>query len=425
MFKITFNDKSQKILGDFIKQKQSFLIKGLVGSGLSFRLANEYNKAPATFLFIFSEAEEAAYYLNDIEYLIGEKNVLFFPSSYRKAYSTEDTDNSNVLLRSSVLKQLSQKKSRIIVTYTDALSEKIISEHTLKKNTLTIKKGMSVSLDFINESLFEYGFERVDFVSIPGEFALRGGIIDVFSFSNHHPYRIEFFGDEVQSLRIFDVKNQLSISNLEIIDLLPNTSKISFTDKRKTLIDLLPESSTIISSNIDKTLNGLDDLYNKAQKIYSKSDTTLQYPPEKLFVDSNQLIQSFENYCHLLLNKSDTIQTSESLFIKQSPHPIFNKQFNLLVEHLNLNNQKGFVNYILCTNTQQVKRLNDIFQEMEFTVHYKISECPIHAGFEDFDSKIACFTDHQIFGRYHKYRLKSDSTRKNALNIKELTSLQV
>ena len=425
MFKITFNDKSQKILGDFIKQKQSFLIKGLVGSGLSFRLANEYNKAPATFLFIFSEAEEAAYYLNDIEYLIGEKNVLFFPSSYRKAYSTEDTDNSNVLLRSSVLKQLSQKKSRIIVTYTDALSEKIISEHTLKKNTLTIKKGMSVSLDFINESLFEYGFERVDFVSIPGEFALRGGIIDVFSFSNHHPYRIEFFGDEVQSLRTFDVKNQLSISNLEIIDLLPNTSKISFTDKRKTLIDLLPESSTIISSNIDKTLNGLDDLYNKAQKIYSKSDTTLQYPPEKLFVDSNQLIQSFENYCHLLLNKSDTIKTSESLFIKQSPHPIFNKQFNLLVEHLNLNNQKGFVNYILCTNTQQVKRLNDIFQEMEFTVHYKISECPIHAGFEDFDSKIACFTDHQIFGRYHKYRLKSDSTRKNALNIKELTSLQV
>ena len=425
MFKITFNDKSQKTLGDFIKQKQSFLIKGLVGSGLSFRLANEYNKAPATFLFIFSEAEEAAYYLNDIEYLIGEKNVLFFPSSYRKAYSTEDTDNSNVLLRSSVLKQLSQKKSRIIVTYTDALSEKIISEHTLKKNTLTIKKGMSVSLDFINESLFEYGFERVDFVSIPGEFALRGGIIDVFSFSNHHPYRIEFFGDEVQSLRTFDVKNQLSISNLEIIDLLPNTSKISFTDKRKTLIDLLPESSTIISSNIDKTLNGLDDLYNKAQKIYSKSDTTLQYPPEKLFVDSNQLIQSFENYCHLLLNKSDTIKTSESLFIKQSPHPIFNKQFNLLVEHLNLNNQKGFVNYILCTNTQQVKRLNDIFQEMEFTVHYKISECPIHAGFEDFDSKIACFTDHQIFGRYHKYRLKSDSTRKNALNIKELTSLQV
>jgi len=425
LFKITFNDKSQKILGDFIKQKQSFLIKGLVGSGLSFRLANEYNKAPATFLFIFSEAEEAAYYLNDIEYLIGEKNVLFFPSSYRKAYSTEDTDNSNVLLRSSVLKQLSQKKSRIIVTYTDALSEKIISEHTLKKNTLTIKKGMSVSLDFINESLFEYGFERVDFVSIPGEFALRGGIIDVFSFSNHHPYRIEFFGDEVQSLRTFDVKNQLSISNLEIIDLLPNTSKISFTDKRKTLIDLLPESSTIISSNIDKTLNGLDDLYNKAQKIYSKSDTTLQYPPEKLFVDSNQLIQSLENYCHLLLNKSDTIKTSESLFIKQSPHPIFNKQFNLLVEHLNLNNQKGFVNYILCTNTQQVKRLNDIFQEMEFTVHYKISECPIHAGFEDFDSKIACFTDHQIFGRYHKYRLKSDSTRKNALNIKELTSLQV
>ena len=153
MFKITFNDKSQKILGDFIKQKQSFLIKGLVGSGLSFRLANEYNKAPATFLFIFSEAEEAAYYLNDIEYLIGEKNVLFFPSSYRKAYSTEDTDNSNVLLRSSVLKQLSQKKSRIIITYTDALSQKRIYANTLKKNTLRILTIISRDLISVVRSL--------------------------------------------------------------------------------------------------------------------------------------------------------------------------------------------------------------------------------------------------------------------------------
>jgi len=425
LFEISFNDKNQVLLGNMLKQKQNFLVKGLIGSGLSFRLANEFNKSPKVFLLIFSEAEEAAYYLNDLEYLVGEKNVLFFPASYRKAYSTEDTDNSNVLLRSSVLRQLTRKNAKIIVTYTDAISEKIISEHTLKKNTLTIKKGMSVSLDFINESLFEYGFERVDFVSAPGEFALRGGIIDVFSFSNHHPYRIEFFGDEVQSLRTFDVKNQLSISSLEVIDLLPNTSIISFTDKRKTIIDVLPESSTVISSNIDNTLNRLDTLFNKAQNIYSKSDSILQYPPEKLFVNSKQLIKSFDDYSHLLLNKSDFIKISDSLVFKQSPHPTFNKQFNLLVEHLNQNNKNGFINYILCTNTQQVKRLNDIFQEMDLTVHYKISECPIHAGFEDFDSKVACFTDHQIFGRYHKYKLKSDNTRKNTLNLKELTSMQV
>jgi len=425
LFKISFDDKNQVLLGNLLKHKQSFLIKGLVGSGLSFRLVNEFVKSDQTFLLIFSEAEEAAYYLNDIEYLIGEKNVLFFPASYRKAYTTEDIDNSNVLLRSSVLKQLSYKKPKIIVTYTDAISEKIISEYTLKKNTLTIKKEMNISLDFVNESLFEYGFERVDFVSAPGEFSVRGGIIDVFSFSNHHPYRIEFFGDKVQSLRTFDVKNQLSVSILEIIDLLPNTSKISFTDKRKTIIDLLPNNSIVLSSNIDNTLNGLNVLFKKAQKLYANSDTVLQYPPEKLFVDSKQLIKSFDNYCHLLLNKSDIIKTSDSLVFKQSPQPIFNKQFNLLIEHLNQNNKNGFVNYILCTNIQQVKRLNDIFQEMEYTVHYKISECPIHEGFEDFDSKIACFTDHQIFGRYHKYKLKSDNTRKNALSLKELTSMQV
>ena len=284
---------------------------------------------------------------------------------------------------------------------------------------------MTISLDFVNEKLFEYGFERVNFVNAPGEFSVRGGIIDVFSFSNHHPYRIEFFGDEVQSLRTFDVKNQLSVSRLEIIDLLPNTSKISFTDKRKTIIDLLPDNSIVVSSNIDNTLKKLNDLFKKAQQLYKNSDTVLQNPPEKLFVDSKQLIKSFDNYCHLLLNKSDIIKTSDSLVFKQSPQPIFNKQFNLLVEHLNQNNKKGFVNYILCTNSQQVKRLNDIFQEMEYTVHYKISECPIHEGFEDFDSKIACFTDHQIFGRYHKYKLKSDNTRRNALSLKELTSMQV
>ncbi len=425
LFTIPFNDENQVLLNSLLKQKKSSLIKGIVGSGLSFRLANDFNKAPKTFLLIFSEAEEAAYYLNDLEHLIGEKNVLFFPASYRKAYSPEDIDNSNILLRSSVLKQLTRKSSKIIVTYTDAISEKIISAHTLKKNTLTLKKGMSVSLDFINESLFEYGFERVDFVSSPGEFALRGGIIDVFSFSNHHPYRIEFFGDDVHSLRTFDVKSQLSISSLEVIDLLPNTSTISFTDKRKTIIDILPESSSVISSNIDNTLNRLDVLFKKAQKTYSESDVVLQYPPEKLFSNSIQMIESLSNYSHLLLNKSDLIQTSNSLNFKQSPHPTFNKQFNLLVEHLNQNNKNGFTNYILCTNNQQVKRLNDIFQEMEFTVHYKISECPIHNGFEDLDSKIACFTDHQIFGRYHKYKLKSENTRKNALSLKELTSMQV
>ena len=425
MFKIPFNDDNQVLLSSLLEKKQSSLIKGIVGSGLSFRLANEFKKSPKTFLLIFSEAEQAAYYLNDLEHLIGEKNVFFFPASYRKAYSPEDTDNSNILLRSSVLKNLSIKRSKIIVTYSDAVSEKIISKHTLKKNTLTIKNGMNVSLDFINESLFEYGFERVDFVCSPGEFALRGGIIDVFSFSNNHPYRIEFFGDEVHSLRTFDVKSQLSISSLEIIDLLPNTSTISFSDKRKTIIDILPESSVVISSNIDNTLNRLDVLFKKAHDIYSKSDVILQYPPEKLFVNSIQMIQSLEGYPHLLLNRSDLIIATNTLNFKQSPHPTFNKQFNLLVEHLNENNKNGFVNYILCTNNQQVKRLNDIFQEMEFPVHYKISECPIHNGFEDLDSKVACFTDHQIFGRYHKYKLKSENTRKNALSLKELTSMQV
>ncbi len=424
MFKIPFKDRNQELLGEFLKNKKPYLIKGLVGSGLSFRLIHEFEKSTKTFLLIFSEAEEAAFYLNDLEQLLKNKSVLFFPSSYRKAYSPEDTDSANVLLRTSVLKEVAKKKPKIIVTYTDAIFEKTISNYTLKKNTLSIKTGMNISLDFINESLFEYNFERVDFVSIPGEFALRGGIIDIFSFSNHHPYRVEFFGDEVKSIRTFNVKNQLSISNIETIDLLPNTSIISFTDKRSTIIDLLPESSSIISSDIDNTLNKLDSLFEKAKNTFLDIGNSNKITPEKLFVNSTELIKSFDNCSHLLLKKSDKIKTSDTLTFKQLPHPIFNKQFDLLVKHLNENHKNGFVNYILCTNKQQVKRLNDIFQEMETLIHYKIFECPIYKGFEDLDSKITCLTDHQIFGRYHKYKLKTDYTRKNSLSLKELTSMK-
>ena len=176
-------------------------------------------------------AEQAAYYFNDLEQLLNTTQVFYFPASYREAYRPEATNNANVLQRSEVLKKLGDnKKKKIIVTYPEALFEKVISQHTLQKKTLTVKLGEKIGLDLINETLFEYGFEKVNFVTQPGEFSVRGGIIDVFSFSHQHPYRIEFFDQEIESLRSFDVNTQLSISPLSSINLLPNTSKISFTE---------------------------------------------------------------------------------------------------------------------------------------------------------------------------------------------------
>ena len=194
-----------------------------MGSSLSFAISEAFKKSDTPYLLIFNDKEEAAYYLNDLEQLLGDKNVLFYPGSYRRPYQIEETDNANVLLRSEVLNRInSRKKPAIIVTYTTALFEKVVTKKELEKNTLKITLGENLSLDFVNEILFEYKFRRVDFVTEPGDFSVRGGIIDVFSFSNNEPYRIEFFGDEIESIRSFDVETQLSKNKLQKIAIIPN-----------------------------------------------------------------------------------------------------------------------------------------------------------------------------------------------------------
>ncbi|MEO0902840.1 MAG: transcription-repair coupling factor, partial [Bacteroidota bacterium] len=198
-------------LGKALSQSQNISIEGLTGSALSFVLASTFKSNELPFLLLLNDKEEAAYYLNDLEQLVGENDVLFYPGSYRRPYQIEETDNANVLLRAEVLNRInSRKKPAIIVTYPDALFEKVVTRKQLDKNTLKVKLEDTLSLDFLNEVLFEYQFKRVDFVTEPGEFSVRGGIVDVFSFSHEEPYRIEFFGDEVDSIRTFDVETQLS-----------------------------------------------------------------------------------------------------------------------------------------------------------------------------------------------------------------------
>ena len=254
-----------------MEESNTLLLKGGIGSGLSFRFANIFKKVDKNFLFICENKEKAAYFLNDIEVMLGDENTLFFPASYRTPYESETIDNANVLLRSEVLTKLnSSQKKLILVTYPEAIFEKIVSESTLKKHTIVIKKGDTLSLDFINELLFEYNFKRVDFVSQPGEFSVRGGIIDVFSFANQHPYRIEFYDDSVDSLRSFDVESQLSIESLNEIKLLPNTSRDFIKSKRKNIIELFKNNGLLLFQNIDSTIGHIDNLFNRSNIAYNK-----------------------------------------------------------------------------------------------------------------------------------------------------------
>ena len=405
---------------------QKTLIKGAIGSGRTLALAAAFQEQPKTVLWVLENPEQAAYYLNDLEELLGTTDVLFFPASYRQAYVAEATDNANVLLRAEVLRKLTNsKRPRIIVSYPQALFEKVISQHTLRKNTLKVQKGTALSLDFVNETLFEYGFERADFVTEPGTFSVRGGIVDVFSYANQHPYRIEFFGDDVESLRSFDVGTQLSIKHYDQIELIPNTSSLSFTDKRKNLLDLFDVNSLVLLENLDSCCERLDSLFEKAEAQYKELETTTQFPPDTLFCDGSDLRTTLNNFAVGLFQKSDRQAETELVKANQRLQPTFNRQFDLLVEHLNANHEKGITNYICCSSEQQVKRFHDIFQEMDQSVHYQTLVCPLFEGFEDTEAKIAVFTDHQLFNRYHKYRLKSQKTKSDALTLQELTLMEV
>ena len=411
----------------FLQEDLSLNLKGVVGSGLNFLLANAFDRHQKTILFVCEDREKAAYHLNDLEQLLGQESVLFFPSSYRKPYQTETTDNANVLLRSDVLNKLSNsKKPRIIVTYPQALFEKVVSQATLRKNTLEVIKGSQLSLDFVNEVLFDYNFDRVDFVSQPGEFSVRGGIIDVFSFANQHPYRIEFFDEEVESLRSFDVATQLSIASLDKIKLLPNTSEGFKRATRKNLIELIAPSGVLIVQNMDVLASRLDNYFGEAEKNFAAlSGATQHLPPATLFLSKDDLLDSVDSLSWVSVLASVEKKTKAQVFVKQSPQPAFNRKFDRLIAYLNENHEKGYQNYICCASAEQSQRLNAIFEEMDQTVHYKTVVQPLFEGFEDIEAKLAIFTDHQIFERYHKYQLKSGYTKKQALTLKELTHLEV
>ena len=432
---ISIYDKSPKIavLESTFASRQKSQMTGLIGSSLSFVAHSLFKKSELPFLILFSNKEAAAYYLNDLEQLINTEDVLFYPSSYRRPYQIEETDNANVLLRAEVLNRInSRKKPAIIVSYAEAIFEKVVTRKELEKNTLKLSVEDKLSIDFINETLFEYNFKRVDFVTEPGEFSVRGGIIDVFSFSNDNPYRIEFFGNEIDSIRSFDVETQLSIEKLKKISIIPNVENKLLQENRESFLDYINEKTVLVIQNTELLGQQLDKLFDKANEAFEKLSKDIQHaPPEELFLNQKQFLKRALDFSVIELQANAVFKTDKKVEFHIQPQPSFNKQFDLLLNNLSENHFNGYKNYLCCSNENQASRFHDIFEDIDEANHesirkqYKTMVLPLFEGFIDEENQIACYTDHQIFERYHKFSIKNGYSKKQTITLKELTSLSV
>jgi len=408
-------------------------LKGLLGSSFSFVFQAIFKKSEKPFLLIFNEKEEAAYYLNDLEQMIGANDVLFYPSSYRRPYQIEDTDNANILLRSEVLNRInSRKKPAIIVTYPEALFEKVVTRKELDKNTLKVSVGDNVTIDFINEVLFEYEFKRVDFITEPGEFSVRGGILDVFSFSNDNPYRIEFFGNEVDSIRTFDVASQLSVEKQTKITIIPNLENKFIKENRESFLEYISDKTVICIENTEFLTAQLDKLYSKAIETFDKLSKDVKHAePQHLFLNQEGFLRKVLDFSIIELSNKPLFKTSKSFEFHIQPQPSFNKQFDLLLNNLSDNHFNGYTNYLFCSNEGQANRFHDIFESIDEANHENVRKqyhtivSSLYQGFIDEENQIACYTDHQIFERYHKFNIKNGYSKKQTLTLKELNSLSV
>ena len=420
--------QTQNLQNAIAQTKSKTHLKGLAGSSFSFVISSVFNQNELPFLIVFNDKEEAAFYLNDLEQLCNDKDVLFYPGSYRRPYQIEETDNANVLLRAEVLNRInSRKKPAIIVTYPDALFEQVVTRKELERNTLKISVNDKLSIDFVNEVLFEYQFKRVDFVNEPGEFSVRGGIVDVFSFSNDEPYRIEFFGNEIDSIRTFDVETQLSIEQIKKINIIPNIANKLLQDSRQSFLEYMAQKTVVCFKNSDLFFSRIDDFYAKAEDVFKTLSSEIKHAqPDELFCNSEILKKQLLDFSIVEFGSSAIMPKTKSIDFNTTPQPSFNKQFNLLIEDLNTNYDKGYTNYIACLSEQQAKRFHDIFDDSHLEVKpYKTIVLSLHQGFIDHDNQIVCYTDHQIFERYHKFNVKNGYAKKQAITLKELTNLNI
>ena len=401
--------------------------KGMVGSAKSLLSLMVAQQVPGTHLFILSDKEEAAYFLNDFEGLFPEdKRILFYPASYRVPYQQEQTDNSNVVARAEVLEKLSDKQNTWVVTYPEALFEKIPTKKNLVKHTMRLEVAKTYSTDFLNELLLEYQFDRVDFVYEPGQFSIRGGILDVFSFANEHPFRIEFFGDEVESIRTFDAASQLSIASHQFFNVVPNIQSGQSLEIQETLLGFVGSQTICWMADVQRTYDVLKREYERAVEIHSKHDGPVQYAlPQDKFVSHLAFEEQLSAHRVIEYGPVFHFKASHTEAFDCIPQPSFNKDFERLNTDLKARKAEGFQNLIFSNQPRQVERLYQIFSDIGEEGEFSALPLALHEGFIFPSLKLVCYTDHQLFERYHRFRLKEGFKQaKQALTLKEIYQLQ-
>lgn len=405
-------------------------LKGLVGSLDAVIAASVYQLNKQTSIFVLHDKEEAAYFHNDLQNLMREKEVLLFPTSYKRPYQFDETENANILMRAEILNRINNKAStgELIVTYPEALSEKVINKKSLTSNTLSVKVGENLDVEFLAELLQTYDFEKADFVYEAGQFAIRGGIVDVFSYAHDLPYRIELFGDEVDSIRTFDPISQLSEESVKQINIIPNVQTRLLEEVRQSLLSFVPKNSKLWFKDYQQTLDVIDAYFEKASTnfdaVLSQSDTQVMLGPDELFETSNTFKKDLKHFAQVEFGNRFYRRTGFTAQFDAEPQTSFNKNFDLITENLGEWQLKGASLVIAAESPNQINRLETIFTELDPTIKIQPLNIGLRQGFIDRVLDVLCYTDHQLFDRFHKYKTKTKHSKSKALTLKELRELQ-
>ena len=429
------NDANVKKLIQSLDDNGHISCLGLSGSSKSYVVAAASEIIGGHNFIICSDKERAAYFYNDIENILGEKDydyskkrVLFYPTSYKRPYEPEKSDNTYILSRTEVLQRVStSERKTIIVTYPEALSEKVITRKVMTKNTFKISTGESISMDALTDALVNLNFEHVDFVVEPGQFAIRGGIVDVFSFSNDYPYRIEFFGDEIDSIRSFNPIDQLSIEKMKDIILIPNLQDYDNDNERESIFQYLKNKSVIWLEEEQLLEEKIEKEYEKAVNVFNEKDEITE-EPDTIFAKGEEIMSQLKEFKTITFGNFMDKNERHVVEFNTSPQPAFSKNFDMLLDDVKKLKAAKYAIFFFSESKKQLERIQSILNDIQHLDEDNSNFTPvthsIQSGFIDKDLKICCYTDHQIFERYHRFRLREGFASSQAITIKELYDLK-
>ncbi|PWN68363.1 transcription-repair coupling factor [Chryseobacterium phosphatilyticum] len=411
-----------------LENDQHITVKGSAGSSISVFVAELFLVQKKNILYLVDDKEDALYANTEMEDLLGKEKVQYFPATHLEPYQVEKTQNANLVLRTEVLNKINSGRSpKVIVAYAGALSEKVLKKEDFKAISHHIKVGDQLDFDFVDELLNHYHFQQSDFVSEPGEFSVRGGIVDVFSYSYEKPYRITFFGNEVESIKTFDIETQLSVDKVKDFQLVSNMN-FSVTGSRVSLLQLLPKESYVVSKNGMIGMQKIRTFYEKSLEKYDTLSKDIAHrTPQELFISDQEFLFDYKKFKTVDFGNTviEGLKEFTEVKMEQLPQPSFHKNFELLIEDIEEKQNKGFDTWISFSTEKQKERLESIFEELEHELPFKSFKSELHEGFVDNGHRLLVYTDHQIFDRYQRYKAKNTFAKSEQLTLKDLMSLKI